>query len=74
MSETSDRPKVEFDRENLSHWPNCATPDCEYKTCTWSPWPTRCFKCGERLLGRERMIEAYNATHGGDGAWERDRA
>lgn len=44
-------------------WPNCQTPDCENKACTWSDRPEICFPCGERVLGRDAMIARFNATH-----------
>lgn len=55
-------------RRQFDAWPNCATPDCDAKACTWSRLPTLCFPCGELLLGRAAMIAAYDETH--DLSWE----
>jgi hypothetical protein len=54
-------------REQLDAWPNCATPDCDAKACTWS-YLDLCFPCGERRLGKAAMIAAYDETH--DLTWE----
>jgi hypothetical protein len=35
-------------KENVHLWPNCATPDCEYKACTVLD-STHCFPCTMRL-------------------------
>jgi hypothetical protein len=51
-------------------WPNCATPDCGNKQCTWAQ-TGHCFPCSERIVGREEMIRRYNATH--DTTWVETR-
>lgn len=48
-------------------WPNCSTPDCQYKVCTWVS-DKFCFKCMEKQIGKAEMICIYNATH--DHKWE----
>lgn len=48
---------------SLDTWPNCETPDCEYKCCTWSERPDLCAKCGERVLGKHAMDRRYDETH-----------
>ena len=48
--------------DNLDEWPNCVTPDCQYKVCTWAS-DTHCFQCTKRLYGMEYMILMYNITH-----------
>lgn len=52
-------------------WPNCETPDCENKQCTWARLPY-CFPCSERMVGKEEMIRRFNATH--DMTWEQAKA
>lgn len=56
--------------ETLAAWPNCETPDCENKCCTWSRTPF-CFPCAERLIGNAELIARYNLTH--DLTWEQAR-
>jgi hypothetical protein len=58
---------------SLADWPNCRTPDCPNKARTWSLLPWFCFQCGGRKLGLSAMIARYDETHGGPGAWLRDR-
>jgi hypothetical protein len=53
--------------DTLEEWPNCETPDCEYKQCTWSGTPL-CFPCAEREVGHSVMVALYNLTH--DITWE----
>lgn len=53
--------------EMLVGWPNCTTPDCEHKQCTWSGTPF-CFPCAERWLGHAEMVRLFDATH--DLTWE----
>jgi hypothetical protein len=48
-------------------WPNCETPDCGNKQCTWAGLPL-CFPCSKRVVGPDEMIRRYNATH--DMTWE----
>jgi hypothetical protein len=56
MSETFDEQTL------LDGWPNCTTPDCQYKACTWADvdW---CFQCAVCRLGRSEVIRRYDATH-----------
>lgn len=51
----------------LAGWPNCTTPDCENKQCTWSDLPY-CFPCAERQIGHAEMVRRFDATH--DMTWE----
>jgi len=55
----------------LAVWPNCTTPDCDNKQCTWADVPY-CFPCAERRVGREEIVRRYNATH--DLTWDQATA
>lgn len=46
----------------LAAWPNCPTPDCQYKVCTWAGTGL-CSPCSERLIGKAEMDRRYNETH-----------
>lgn len=46
----------------LRQWPNCPTPDCEYKVCTWARTGL-CHPCSVRRLGKAQMDELYEQTH-----------
>jgi hypothetical protein len=46
----------------LTEWPNCETPDCFLKQCTWAGLP-HCYPCCEKDLGRPRMQRIWEATH-----------
>ena len=59
-----------FESPDDPNWPNCITPDCEYKQCTWSAMEY-CFTCCERQVGPQEMIRRYNATH--DITWEEEK-
>lgn len=52
----------------LTDWPNCATPDCEWKVCTWAH-PSLCGCCAKAILGDVEMIRRYDATHEHTWAW-----
>lgn len=54
--------------ENLSSWPNCATPDCPNKRCCWGS-PTLCHPCEERIVGKAEMTRRYVATRDAEGFW-----
>lgn len=56
----------------LDAWPNCATPDCGNKSCTWAPRPNLCFPCNERLYGHSQMVAIFNETH--DVSWDEAEA
>ncbi len=56
-----------FEDLDLDFWPNCITPDCEFKCCTWSETPY-CHHCAKARLGEAEMIRLYNASH--DITWE----
>jgi len=43
-------------------WPNCPTPDCQFKVCVWAE-TGRCAKCSEAMLGKAEMDRRYAATH-----------
>ena len=47
----------------LDAWPNCATPDCQNKTCLWAPSPDLCYPCNERFYGKVLMDTQYALTH-----------
>lgn len=46
----------------LDAWPNCETPDCQYKVCLWAG-TGRCAPCSLRALGADEMIRLWNAAH-----------
>jgi hypothetical protein len=48
-------------------WPNCTTPDCPNKQCTWSGL-TLCHPCAVRAIGEGEMVQRFNATH--DITWD----
>lgn len=52
----------QMDREELAEWPNCETPDCMLKQCTWAGVPL-CYPCAENKLGRQHLIERWIHTH-----------
>lgn len=51
--------------ELLSTWPNCASPDCPNKVCTWAD-DKFCYPCAERVHGKPYMREAFTKTHYGE--------
>ena len=52
----------------LADWPNCETPDCEAKVCTWAH-RTKCGRCAGREIGEDEMRRRYDATHEHSMAW-----
>lgn len=46
----------------LDAWPNCATPNCKNKVCTWGS-DSLCYPHEERIVGKAEMDRRYNATH-----------
>lgn len=48
--------------DDLDTWPNCATPDCEYKCCTWSG-TVYCAIHAQESIGPDELTRRYNATH-----------
>jgi hypothetical protein len=48
--------------EYLAEWPNCSTPDCPNKACTWAN-VTTCYRCAEHELGAAEMERRYAETH-----------
>lgn len=53
--------------DDFPEWPNCITPDCGNKQCTWANLP-HCFPCAERAIGHAELIRRYDAAH--DLTWE----
>jgi len=49
-------------------WPNCATPDCGGKACTWATLPKLCARCCKLIVGEADMIRRWNETH--DISWD----
>jgi hypothetical protein len=47
--------------EDLLTWPNCATPDCEYKANRWAGLGL-CTPCSTRVLGEVELQRRYDAT------------
>ena len=65
MPETVDDQLAIFREQHGFEWPNCATPDCENKCCTWSGTPF-CHPCATRRVGKEEMQRRYDTTHDED--------
>ena len=42
-------------------WPNCPTPDCEWKVNAWAGLG-HCSPCSKRIVGPAEMQHRYNAT------------
>lgn len=53
--------------EELAAWPNCDTPDCEYKACTWAGLGL-CHPCSVRCVGKAEIDRRYTTTHP-NGEW-----
>lgn len=51
-------------------WPNCPTPDCQFKVCVWARTGL-CAKCSDAMLGNAEMDRRYDETHT-DGALNED--
>ena len=47
---------------SLLNWPDCATPDCTAKVCTWGS-ESLCYPHEERLVGKKEMDRRYDLTH-----------
>jgi len=47
-------------------WPNCPTPDCQFKVCMWAGTGL-CAKCSEARIGKGEMDRRYADTHDDDG-------
>ena len=60
MTRASQTPAKETMR--FKDWPNCPTPDCQFKVCTWAG-TGRCSPCSKAKLGEVEMQRRYNATH-----------
>lgn len=43
-------------------WPNCPTPDCQWKVCLWGG-TGRCAACSRAMLGAVEMDRRYADTH-----------
>jgi hypothetical protein len=52
----------------LADWPNCATPDCQFKSCRWAGLGL-CYGCSVFAIGRKEMDRRYDATRLPSGEW-----
>lgn len=47
---------------SLEEWPNCETPDCEYKVCLWAR-TNLCARCSQRVLGLDEFFRRFVIAH-----------
>lgn len=49
-------------QQRLIEWPNCTTPDCEFKKCMWSGTDL-CYNCFRDKVGIRAVMQRYSDTH-----------
>ncbi len=53
--------------EHFPRWPDCSTPECPSKVCTWGS-ADKCYICEEQIVGKKEMRRRYDITH--ERPWE----